>query len=90
MAKKIYTTPYDAFILESFQMGKNPNEVYNKINYQELLKEQKPVLSRTAIYDRYKRWNDAGRYGEMEQVEVKRDDGEVIVIWRDIKRNTDS
>lgn len=90
MARTVKRTPYDAYILESFQMGRNPNEVFRKVNFQEIATERKPVMSRTAIYDRYKRWNDAGRPGEMEQVEVKRDDGEVIVIWRDIKRNTDS
>lgn len=86
MGRPIRATKYDAYILESFQMGKNPNEIYEFVNFQELNKGDKPVISRGTIYNMYKRWVNAGKPGELYSEQYKNDEGELVVIWREVKK----
>lgn len=86
MGRPIKTTSYDAYILESFQMGKNPNEVYEFVNHQALLKNEKPVVARGTIYNKYKRWVNDGKPGELYAEQYRNEDGELVVIWREVKK----
>jgi hypothetical protein len=86
-APKKHSAAYDRYMLEAFQMNKNPNEVFNKINFQELLKGEKPYISRRTIYNRYNEWVADGKPGELESEQYTNEDGEIVVIYR-LKQKT--
>lgn len=74
---------YDNAIVEFFQMGLNPTQVWRKVNQQQLLLGQKAVISRPTIWRMYKKWDSDGRQGEVVKAgEYRLDDGTIMVYWK--------
>lgn len=75
-------TKYDNLILEFFCMQLNANEVFQKINYQQLLKEEPPLVGRSTIYRRYADWVNQGRKGALELIRTEEFDDSIVSYWR--------
>lgn len=82
MSRPKKTTSYDAYIYESFTIGKNPNEIWQAINAQEIVKEEPPILSRLYVYRRYWQWIKDGKPGLLESTKYKTEDGDIVIVWR--------
>lgn len=84
MSRARKTTRYDNIMIEYFQMGLLPYQVYEKINLQELMKDEPPILSRKTIYNRYNEWVNGGRQGEVELIRTETlEDGTVVSYWKE-------
>jgi hypothetical protein len=84
MSRPRKITKYDNTMIEYFQMGLEPFQVYEKINYQQLLKDEPPIISRKTIYNRYNEWVHNGRQGEVELIRKEiLEDGTIVSYWKD-------
>jgi hypothetical protein len=78
---------FDNAILEAFQIGQKPGDIFREINRAQIAMKQKLLISRDTIERMYRRWIDEGCPGKLTFTKAERlEDGRIVLTYQDKKK----